>query len=204
MRLNRLVLVATTTAVICSVAVSCGSGGGKSSEAPPAAAAPAAAPAADPTAGSRPSPPPPIEIAPGEDLRIAWKVDGNLLNKAEAEPTLEISDDYTWKVTTLVVTDEGGTPHSDVVWVSIKGKGTDRAMIRKIGSQIYWQVKGDYVPVCSKYDTGIPQCSGNGIPDYLFDFEDFSMQAEWRNTDGTTKKDKIKKIELQTRTCPPY
>ena len=202
MRLNRLVLVVVAFVAFCSFAVSCGSGDPKVADAPPPAV-PAPAPAAETSPASRPTPPPPIEIAPGEDLRIAWKADNNLLKTAEAEPTLEISDDYTWKVTTLVVTDESGTPHSDVNWVSLKGKGTDRAMIRKIGSQIYWQVKGDYAAVCSKYDPGVPQCTGNGIPSYLFDFEDFSMQAEWKEG-GTTKKGKITKVELQPRTCAPY
>jgi hypothetical protein len=203
MRLRRFAVVVAAVAAICWLAVSCGSGDREGSNSP-ATVPRAPAPAGATTLASRPAPPPPIEIAPGDDLRIAWKDDTGLLKKAEAEPTLEVSDEYTWKVTTLVVTDDADTPHSDVNWVSIKSKGTDRAMIRKIGSQLYWQVKGDYVPVCSKYDPGVPVCAGNGIPSYLFDFEDFSMQAEWRNSDGTTKKGKIKKVELQPRTCAPY
>src|SRR6187431_1775230 len=106
MRLNRLVLVAAPVVAILLVWLS----GCPASQKPPVVDA------GHVEDGSKPFPPPPVEIEPGGDAMIQWtRGNPTKLLKADGEAGTMITDELTWKVTDFVVKEKANNQiHTNV------------------------------------------------------------------------------------------
>lgn len=134
-------------------------------------------------------PPSPIDVEPGGGGVLVWRQNGLEL---EAGGSLQIRDDFSWKVDYLKV--KVGTEWKGAKWLKfnlVVGNAIKPMEISAGGGVFQWRLANVPLAICDhlpdtdpNQDPELPACGGGGIAAELYGNLNGNMTAEL--TDGTT------------------